>query len=356
MKTKWPILLLLNLAIAGSISAAPLNKKQIPSDAQWLIHIDLNKFVESQTGRFISTNILDKHLKKPQKNLSNMLGFDLNWRDIDSLTAWGGENEDPEKEQGVLIVKTAPNLINSLVGFAEKQIEQDPDSKIKKLTENSKTLYNLDNELYVTPAKPNHLLAGKSKSLLIKAIETLDGERTNLAEQNSFDEFLTGMDGIILIAAAQGLSNQADVPEQANVLKMANGGRILLAEKDADVCLDLLIKAKNDSAAIEMQQVFQGMIALFSLSQMQKTNAAPLRELLKSVNVSVNNKLVSVGLKYPVKKALEDLKQAVSKLDVNLNNKSDKNKTSADTNAGEPEDSVDSPDVSNKDKTEDKPQ
>ena len=99
------------------------------------------------------------------------------------------------------------------------------------------------------------------------------------------------------------------MPPQARILQMADGGRVVLGEKADRLCLDLALKGKSKEVVTQIQQVVQGMIALFSLGQPKNKD---LSELMQSTKVSTSENVVSVGVEYPVQKALIKLAEQIN--------------------------------------------
>jgi hypothetical protein len=70
------------------------------------------------------------------------------------------------------------------------------------------------------------------------------------------------------------------------------------------------LKAKTSEVMSQMQQVIQGTVALASLSQPENPD---LIQLAQSVKVSGDDKLVTVGVEFPVEKAIRLLGEKKAK-------------------------------------------
>ena len=84
-----PILLI--LATAASLQAAPLPKSQIAGDAKWVIHLDMEQFAPSQTCRLLmNSKGGSKSLQSIMTHYQTLLGVDP-LKDISGLTLYGTE-------------------------------------------------------------------------------------------------------------------------------------------------------------------------------------------------------------------------------------------------------------------------
>ena len=78
----------------------------------------------------------------------------------------------------------------------------------------------------------------------------------------------------------------------------------------ANLFLILALKAKSSEVMTQMQQVIQGTVALASLSQAENPD---LMQLAQSVKVSGDDKMVTVGVEFPVEKAIRLLGEQKAK-------------------------------------------
>jgi hypothetical protein len=91
---------------------------------------------------------------------------------------------------------------------------------------------------------------------------------------------------------------------------MTEGARLILGENAANLFLNLALKAKSSEVMTQMQQVIQGTVALASLSQQENPD---LMQLAQSVKVSGDDKMVTVGVEFPVEKAIRLLGEKKAK-------------------------------------------
>ncbi|MDB4537844.1 hypothetical protein N9230_04435, partial [Akkermansiaceae bacterium] len=98
MKTSL-FLTLLTLLTAPLLSAGEFNPENIPSDAQWYLHADVEKLRETTTGKTIITALKKEHGQK-LADAEIFLGFDL-IRDLADVSLFG----NGEKDNAAIIIQ-----------------------------------------------------------------------------------------------------------------------------------------------------------------------------------------------------------------------------------------------------------
>ncbi len=298
------------VALSGFASyAAPVRTAHVAADAKWLLHLDLTQFRQSQIGGHLSTNFLDKELAKAQAGLQQAINIKLPLDAIASLTAYGLDFNPGPQTKGVLLVslnlKTNPVVLLDAAVAALSLMNPEAESPFKRLTNSATPLYAVQKELFIAVPSQDILVLGKSQEQIVEACDVMKGKAPNLAGSKSFSDFPKAPEGFIFLAVAEGFAANAAIPPQARVLQMADGARIVLGEKGDNLFLNLALKAKTAENATQMQQVFQGMLALLTLSQMENQE---LMQLAQGIKVTGTDRLVSVGFEHPVAKILDHIK------------------------------------------------
>jgi hypothetical protein len=299
--------LTLSLVLICSASAGPLRREHVPADTKWLLHLDLDKFRATKVGSYFTKEILEKKLAGPKADLKRDLDFDLDTSKISSITAYGTDYQSHPDANGVLLIKTDLDVQKALDGAIQK-ISQDSGGEagpIKKLTGATPT-YSIHGDVFITIRPDKLVLLGKSRQTVEKADAVLAGKAANLNSGKAFSGFPEVPKAFFFIAIAEAFNEDAPLPPQAKVLKMTDGGRLVLGENAENLFLNLTLKAKSSEVVTQMQQVIQGTVALASLSQSENPD---LLQLAQSVKVSSDDKMVSVGIEYPVAKAIEKISE-----------------------------------------------
>lgn len=283
--------------------AEPLNRSQISSDAKWVLHLDVDALRKTKLG----ARALQLANTKYRAALSDAgLNFNTDFDKLANITAYGTEFKQGDPE-GVLILKSRSDLktdLDALMGLSA--LSGDESKKILKTTEGDVQNYSVGNDMHGSLVSSDTLVLGKTKTLLSTGKEALAGKGSNLSTAQTFKEFAPTGDGYFFMVLAQGFGSSASVPPQAQILREAEGGAIVIGEKEDKLFMNLTLKGKNAEVITQMQQVVQGLMALASLSE----EAPPeLKELIRGANVSTKEQILNVSLSFPSSKAIEKMEQ-----------------------------------------------
>jgi hypothetical protein len=202
------------------------------------------------------------------------------------------------------VIKTDLDVTKALDGLIEKFAKEAGEGAgpVKREKRGSATTYSFHNEQGFASVHPGKLVVlSKSREAVEKAEAVLSGKSANLSTGKAFSGFPETPKAFFFLAIAEGFNEDAALPPQAKVLKMTEGARLVLGENAASLFLNLALKAKSSEVMTQMQQVIQGTVALASLSQQEN---ADLMQLAQSVKVSGDDKMVTVGVEFPVEKAI----------------------------------------------------
>jgi len=313
MKYVAPALIAALILTTTPAPASPLQKELVAADAKWLLHVDLEQFRASKIGSYFAKEILEAKLTKPKEDLKRDLNFDLDVNKISSITAYGTDYQRNPDANGVLVIKTDLDVTKALDGLIEKFAKEAGEGAgpVKREKRGSATTYSFHNEEGFVSVHPGKLVVlGKSREAVEKAEAVLSGKSANLSTGKAFSGFPETPKAFFFLAIAEGFNEDAPLPPQAKVLKMTEGARLILGENAANLFLNLALKAKSSEVMTQMQQVIQGTVALASLSQQENPD---LMELAKSVKVSGDDKMVTVGVEFPVEKAIRLLGEKKAK-------------------------------------------
>ena len=281
--------------VARPLDAAPLPKKQIAADAKWLVHVDLQNLRKTKLGEFATKGVLENAIAP----LKSQLGIDVNGliERVGSITAYGTDFQKNPEASGVLLVQLDGEAQKIVEGLLAAQMLADTKETIKKSQLDGVISYSAENKLALA-IHPNHLVVvGKSQKQVDKAAEVLAGKAQNLTASESFSDFPAPPNAFFFLAVAEGFNSNAAIPPQAEVLRKADGARIIIGEEVEKLFVDLSLRAKSVDVSQQIQQVIEGIRAMVSLSQIENKD---LQELVRSINVSTKGKLVTVRADFPV--------------------------------------------------------
>jgi len=297
------------IAVATTAMATPLKKEQVGADAKWVVHLDVDKLRSTAVGDYIIKQVLGAKLTE----MTRQFDFDLDWSKVNALTAYGTGAQSKHSFEGIVLIETDLDLSKPLDSAIEKSSTGDghKPAVLHKSQEGPATIYSFKNDLFVSMQSGYPVIVGKSLGAIQKAADVLSGKSANLGSTKTFSEFPKMQKAFFFLGAVEafdptgGQTDQSHEGEgfnpKARILKLADGGRVVLGEESNELFLDLSLKAKSTEVVTQMQQVIQGMIALASLSQ---PNNEDLAQLAQSARVSKSGKIVSLKLDYPADRAI----------------------------------------------------
>jgi hypothetical protein len=316
---KYLVQIMVVVAIANSARAA-LPQEQIASDAKWLLHLDIAQFRSTQVGSYIFKEIVQKQLSKPLAEIKHYLKYSLDQdkilEQISSITIYGTAYQSPENNS-VVIVRTDAELekvvLGALAGLSLASGSESASVEVKQTQIGNVSFYAIRDDFFFAVQPGKVVMFGKSRAMTEKAAQVLAGRASSLSSSKSFSGFVDMKRAFFFMGVAEGFSAGPELPPQAKLLQMADGGRVVLGENSDRIFLDLALRAKSTEVGTQMQQVIQGLIALSSLGQSENKDVA---QMLDSIKVSTSGNVVSVSVEYPVESVIHFLGENKDKLGV----------------------------------------
>jgi hypothetical protein len=157
-------------------------------------------------------------------------------------------------------------------------------------------------------------------------MQVVQGKTGNMKKNRAFSDFPATANSFFFLGVAEGfnaidLDGSKDgggigshLPPQAKILQTAEGGQLVMGERQNQVYLSLALKARTQEGAGQMQQVIQGMAALVALTKANDPNV-----FLPALQVTTNHRIVSASLEYPVTNVLKMIGQKHPEIDINMN-------------------------------------
>lgn len=286
--------------------AGPLQKSQVPADAKWVLHLDLEAALNSELGRFLAKEV-DRRLRRPLADLKSNHGLEVDWRKLQSLTVFGTEFGSRPDEDGVVLVRTSLNLPGLLDKIAEDGASNGSLTREKK---GERVQYSLNEEVHGAAGGNGVFVLSKSLARLDQALAVVEGKGANLGASKTFSRLPAAPDGFIFLGLAEGFSTSAAVPPQAKMLRQSDGGQLVAGEKAGQIFATLNLSTKDAEAAGQIHQVLQGLLALAAMNQ---TENKDLQRLVQATKVSTNNTLVNVNLELPASNIISRISKELRK-------------------------------------------
>ena len=288
--------------------AGPIQQNQIAADARWVAHLDVDRFLRTQLGEHIAREFVDKQLAKPTAKLKTDLGVEVDWRKIHSVTAYGWNFKGKEAADAVLVVQTdmdIPATLDSVIAKLESQLGKE--LPLQKSEEQEGTVYQVKNEAYGAASKSGVFVITRTKERLLTALKVMSGKADSLASSKLVGPLSEDREAFLLFGVAEGFTEVANLPKQAQMLNQAAGARLAAGEKAESVFVTLSLDTRTVEAAAQMQQLVQGLIALGNLNGEQN---ADLQKLAQNARVEAKEKQVTLALQLPVQDVITKVNQA----------------------------------------------
>ena len=252
-------------------------------------------------GKFILDELVEPKSAQGKADLKRDLEFDLDWRKIRSITAYGPSFQGKADPNGLLLIRTSMRVQPALELALTKDL---PTFRVRKIESPAGPLYSINEQGFLSIAPGGLAIVGKSSAAVEKGRSVIDGDGANLASGNALAGYPSMSGSFFFLAVAEGFAREAPLPPKAAILKNAQGGRFLVGEIGDDVLLNLSVRAESPETAQQIQQVVQGLIALATLSSDQDRHLATLA---RKATVTTQENLVTVGAQIPVGDVLEKL-------------------------------------------------
>ncbi len=294
------------LLLSVATQADPIDQLKVTTDTKWLVHLDLESFRKTQVGTYVNDTLLGQEREKIRADFKRDFNFDLNWDGIQSITAFGNSFAENVDQEGVLMIRTEPQLHTDFHTLLESKVDAGfGPLKIQPIKSSLEHLYSLAGELYVAVEPQGLFLLGKSRKQVEAAQTRLAAAHVPVNKVEPFADYPNLPNTMIFLAVADAFNNFTKIPPQARVLQMANGGRIALCETDETMLLQMELKTQDTKASRQIHSVVQGMLTLAMLSDADKR----LTELAEAIQVSSADAMVTLKLELPIDRALGTLKR-----------------------------------------------
>lgn len=304
------------LAAPSVAPAAPLQRSQISADAKWLVHLDL----ESLRGSTFGSTLIKVALAEIGDDMKGQMPIDIQAvvQQTGSVTVYGKDFQ-PGKHgpdmKGVLIWQGSKDIESVVSGLLIQQAEAAKAGQggIKALTEGLNPTYEVTPNLFVAVRPGQGILVSPKSEEIDEACRVIEGKAPSLGEKTAFSDYPTLPGGFFFLALAEGFARDLGLPPQAQVLKLAEGGRIGLGESSDKLQLSVSLKAQTTENAVQIQQVVQGLVALASLADVDEPELVKAKEWLRGAQVKAVDKVVSLDIAVPVDAALKQIGSATGK-------------------------------------------
>lgn len=288
------------LLAAAPLLAGPLPRTQVPAEAKWVVHLDVEQFAPSQTCKFLmSGQGGTKSLQALLNHYQTLLGIDP-LKDLLGLTLYGSELTG---DRGTALICGALNhqaIIRQLSTYPQYATRS-----YGKLTLHTWMDRTTGRPLWACFQTTRLLILASDENSVLAAVATLNGTRPNLtaAKPPAALPIPAVREGTFFLAATKGYAGAHVDPVKALILRSTDSASLQLAEKAGTVDGQILLKASSPESADQIHQILNGLMVSATLTD----SASPLARLASMSEVAQEGQQVSLRVRCPARDAADIL-------------------------------------------------
>ncbi|MDB5292482.1 MAG: hypothetical protein JWL69_3723 [Phycisphaerales bacterium] len=312
MRVLAPILLTI-CGLTPLLRATALDPRQLPAEACWFIHVDVDAANASAVGK----SIRDAWLARPEgsqaiEKAREVIGIDP-VHDIHGITVYGTSYAP---DNGVAVIRGKVDrqklvgLIKNMPGY---RVETTGSREIHYWTEGGQPGgHDADR-----PAKTSAgaffgddtVVIGPGGKPVIAALDVLEGKSPALAKDSPLA--VPATEGSIVQAAAAGLADAKNLPLNSPVLRQCEYGTLSVGEQNGDVFVHGKIVTKSADVASKIRALVEGAKAMAVLQSDENFDAA---KLLGPLKVVADEKTVNLDWTFPAAEVVKCIEAEEAKL------------------------------------------
>jgi hypothetical protein len=293
------------LALSVPAAAGPLPTSYIPADAQWVVHVDIEKGLKSTIGSYITAHLgefeFDGLEAVRAKTGINPL------TDLKDVTVFGS-SADPD--EGVAIIHTTA----AVDAFLEKARQEET-----TFTQVTHGAYTLDTWTEGT-TKRYGFVRSRGDERLILVAQNADRLATAIARTETGAAGAEAADLLkqppkgssVLFVAARGLGSMASNPKTV-MLQQAEGLLLDCGEEDGFLYANMAVTTRNAQDAKDLLAAMNGCVALARMGARRDPELSALLEATNGLSLSSEASTIRGQIRFESAKALDILKDAAAK-------------------------------------------
>lgn len=277
--------LMLAAIVGGRAGAEPLDRKQLPADARWFVHVDLDAAPRSQVGKTIRSLWLSTgEPRQWLQEFRDATGADV-FSDLHGVTVF---NTSFDRNQAVALIRGdvdqarvlalaagLPDHRTAAHGAYELHLWTDP----KRGGTSAGAFYD-----------KNTVVIGSDSDAVCTELDLLDGKGKSLvSNQSPLAQPAPG--GAFVEIGARGLSTAHDLPFESPIVKQSEDLVISLGERDGRTFLHGRLIMSSADVAEQIRALLDGMRALVTLKAHENPT---LLKLLSAARVTADDRSVRV--------------------------------------------------------------
>lgn len=292
--------LTLSLSLALGTTAGPITKQQVPPDASWVAHLDLDRVQESELGKALIRSFIEPRAKELSAAMNQLLGIPLDLHKLHSVTAYGRKGgPEPVADAVLLIQSDLP--VQAAIQTALTKLKGNPEAAkqipLQRLETDGFELFSLQGEGFLALPASNLVVLGKSKAAVSQAVSQLKTPSAKPGDSKLVANSPGGEKSLVWLAATGAVTDGLELPPQAALLKQTEGVRLSLSESTDNLLAHLTLKTKTVEVVEQLHQALQGILTLATLGTAED---ARMQGFLKGIRIERRQQDVEVGLRFPL--------------------------------------------------------
>jgi hypothetical protein len=291
------------VGLVASAKAAPLDVKQVPAGATWVVHVDVDAIRASTVVQKAYAQCLEKHKDAVEKALAKVrqhVGLDLE-KDLHGITLFGPKLGE---HKGAMIVwATVDQKVIS------ERVKKAPDFKVTAYGPYQVASWTHKGKMGQHPAagafwKSEATVLSDSPAGVQIALDVLDGKKPGMTAKVDVPA------GATVVARATGIAD-AKLPAKCPFPKQIDSACFAMGESEGQSFLNVKVVTKTPEIAGQIKAIVEGGKALAQLRHMSDAAATKIIDQFK---VSVSDKTVAVEFKAPAADVWDHMQKVIKEI------------------------------------------
>ena len=250
--------MLLHLVRPAITQADPLDRKLVPVDAKWVLHVDMDASRDTKLWTAINHKLSENTDFQDSVHQFEQLTNSQFPRDLHDVTLYGRSTDE---QAGVVIVHAHVDrqqiltLVKMNPGYGLKTVG---DYDILTWTDKGKTLHGAFHD-------DSTMIIGNSEELVRDGLEVIDGKSDSIKEDSPLAAG-TKPKLLAFVAAANFADLQKNGAAQSPMMSQVKNGWISVTESESNVVLTADVVSNTAESASQLGQSIDGLKAMLSLA------------------------------------------------------------------------------------------
>ena len=284
------VFFLVALAAPGT-SGESLQSKLIPAEARWFIHLDIEKFSQTELKQILEKNS-GNDFGNEIMGIEKKTGIDF-FSDVSAVTVIGMNQKNSEP-----VVAISGSLDKShLLGLLKEEASPE------EINYGDFLIYTWDDDGFGVFANDNLLIFSENRSGLEKVLDTFSRKGKNFSDTPLQKQLRALSPDTFLVATAENISEMLDEDDDdfgALILKKTKSAFFSANEKNNKVNVQLSLQTDSPETATNMESMVMGLKAFLSMND----KIDPNWDIVKSLKVSAKGSTVVLESQGTVKELL----------------------------------------------------